>query len=97
MNRHIVVTLLIVAMAAVSCSGKEEAGMSTAGSPQETTTPEGATLVQKRCTICHTIERIVQADLDRSGWESTVDVMIDKGATLNDAERTAIIDYLAGK
>jgi cytochrome c5 len=87
-----------------SCGGKEEAGTTqgvsggeAAASVGSMSGPEGAALVQKRCTICHTIERVEAATLDRSGWERTVDVMIDKGATLTDAERNAVIDYLSRK
>ncbi len=87
--------ILIVA----SCGSKEEAGTGEAvsGSRTAVSGPDAAALIQRRCTICHTIERIDTVKLDRSGWEQTVDVMIDKGATLNDAERTAVIDYLSSK
>jgi hypothetical protein len=59
-----------------------------------TTTLDGATLVDERCTTCHTADRIMQADKDETGWTATVDRMIGYGAQLNDEERTALIDYL---
>jgi hypothetical protein len=56
---------------------------------------DGDMLVNERCTVCHTRERIDDADKDRDGWASTVDRMIGYGAELNDQEREAVIDYLA--
>jgi mono/diheme cytochrome c family protein len=97
MNRRIAVALLVVVMLAGACSGKEGAGTSAPVSPTGAAVSDGAALVQKRCTICHTIERIDTAKLDRSGWEETVNVMIDKGATLNDTERNTVIGYLSSR
>ncbi len=56
----------------------------------------GAELVDTRCTVCHTRERIDNASKDEAGWAATVDRMIGYGAQLNDAEREAVIAYLAG-
>jgi len=53
--------------------------------------------VQQQCATCHTIKRIDAANLDRAGWERTVDLMIDKGARLDEAERKIVIDYLSSR
>jgi len=37
-----------------------------------------------------------QAKLDRAGWETYVAMMIGRGAKLDEAERKAVIDFLAG-
>jgi len=67
-------------------------------------TPSGATggqsgagleLVNNKCTVCHTADRINQAKKDRAGWEQTVTRMRGKGAVLSDAEATQIVDYLS--
>jgi len=104
MGWRISLLLASVMLIVASCGGKEEAETGEAVSDSGTAMSggvvsgaDGAALVQRRCTICHPIERIDTAELDKSGWESTVDLMIDKGATLNDAERTAVIDYLSSK
>lgn len=57
----------------------------------------GAELVETRCTVCHSIDRINNASKDREGWAATVDRMIGNGANLNEAEREAVIDYLASR
>jgi len=56
----------------------------------------GEELVNTRCTVCHTRERIDAASKDRAGWEATVDRMISYGAQLTPEEREAVLDYLAG-
>jgi hypothetical protein len=56
---------------------------------------DGETLLQERCTVCHTLDRVMRAGHSALGWEQTVDRMMKRGAELNDEERTALIDYLA--
>ena len=58
------------------------------------TTLDGDALVNERCTVCHTRERIDAQDKDEAGWTATVDRMISYGADLDSAERQAVIDYL---
>lgn len=55
---------------------------------------DGNALVDERCTVCHSRERIDAADKDEAGWTETVDRMISNGAQLNDEERAAVIQYL---
>jgi cytochrome c5 len=57
-------------------------------------TLDGNALVDERCTVCHTRERIDQQDKDEAGWTETVDRMISYGADLDSAEREAVIQYL---
>ena len=61
------------------------------------TAPEGKAVMESRCADCHGVERILSASKDRSGWESTINRMMSKGATLNSEEKVALIDYLVGK
>ncbi len=60
-------------------------------------TPDIATLIDDRCTMCHTVDRIESEKGDAEDWTEIVDEMIGKGAKLNDEERAALIDYLAGE
>jgi cytochrome c5 len=55
----------------------------------------GAALVQERCTVCHSTERIQNSSKTRDEWENTVKRMIGKGAVLNSDEKDAVINYLA--
>lgn len=57
-------------------------------------TLDGNALIDERCTVCHTRDRIDQQDKDEAGWNATVDRMIGYGADLDSAERQAVINYL---
>jgi hypothetical protein len=73
-----------------------------AGQPTTATAPLSAddsanakSLLQERCTKCHTLERVEKATFDRAGWEKTIDRMMSKGAKINAEERKTLIDFLA--
>jgi cytochrome c5 len=55
----------------------------------------GKTLLEARCTVCHDLERVHKKKDDTEGWAKTVDRMRAKGARLDDAERAAVVSYLA--
>jgi cytochrome c5 len=57
--------------------------------------PSGEALLNARCTVCHTLERVHQKKVSRERWEEIVRVMQGKGAVLDGAEREALLDYLA--
>ncbi len=56
---------------------------------------DGKALMNERCTVCHSTDRIQAAKKDKAGWQATVTRMKGKGAILNDAETQALIDFLA--
>jgi cytochrome c5 len=59
---------------------------------------EGDLLVDEICTRCHSRTRVdMVAGRDRAGWEQTVERMIRNGASMTDAEKATIIDYLSGE
>lgn len=92
---------LLLVFAVMGCSGKSDSP-----TPQKSTTDglkkptskvgaEGKELVEIRCTVCHSPERIQTAQHDRAGWENTVGKMIGKGADLNQEERQKVVKYLS--
>ncbi len=66
-----------------------------AAAPAGAAALDGATLVDTRCSICHSTARIKSAHKTRDEWDQTVTRMIGKGAQLTDEEKAALIDYLA--
>jgi len=64
-----------------------------------TTSPGGASdgkaLMQERCTVCHSTDRITTAHKTADQWTSTVTRMISHGAQLNTQEQQTLITYLA--
>jgi cytochrome c5 len=63
--------------------------------PVETPALDGATLLETRCSVCHSADRPKQAKKTREQWDQTVARMIGKGAQLTEAEKTVLLDYLA--
>jgi cytochrome c2 len=64
-----------------------------------TTSPGGASdgkaLMQERCTVCHSTDRITTTHKTADQWTSTVTRMISHGAQLNTQEQQTLITYLA--
>jgi cytochrome c5 len=56
---------------------------------------EGESLLQERCTVCHSLSRVMQAQKTREKWEQTAARMVGKGAQLNAGEQATLIEYLA--
>jgi hypothetical protein len=66
--------------------------------PIELTTAPGRDVVEKYCSICHSLDYLTinSPILDRQGWISEVNKMINVfGAPINPYETAIIIDYLA--
>jgi cytochrome c5 len=111
MPRISTITLLAVlaaAFASAGCGGKKETAAAEPAGEQtslaaepyepEAETPAKAatkTLLEARCTVCHSLERVYKKKDDAEGWAKTVDRMREKGARLDDAERAAVAGYLA--
>ncbi|MCI5210445.1 MAG: hypothetical protein D3910_17030 [Candidatus Electrothrix sp. ATG2] len=57
-------------------------------------------LVEKKCSICHSIDRVYGADKTHSEWKQTVEKMMrysDQMNFLNQQEKETVIDYLANR
>jgi hypothetical protein len=63
--------------------------------PAEAPALDGATLLDTRCSVCHSADRPRQAKKTREQWDQTVTRMVGKGAQLTEAEKTVLLDYLA--
>lgn len=54
-------------------------------------------LLQSRCSSCHSSHLVETQSQSRSQWESMIDLMIWRGADLDQEERDLLINYLAEK
>src|SRR5258708_29390332 len=54
----------------------------------------GKRLVQDICAGCHGLESVTSQRASRQGWESTVDYMIQRGATMKEEDVRVVVDYL---
>jgi hypothetical protein len=63
--------------------------------PASTSALDGATLVQERCSVCHPLSRVEASNHTAAQWGTIVNTMIARGAQLNSAEKTAVVNYLS--
>jgi hypothetical protein len=95
MNKHtitlirIILPVLLIGTLLVSCGSSNTT--SSSGSS------DGQTLMQERCSVCHSTDRITSAHKTTAEWTTTVERMISHGAQLNAQEQQTLIDYLAAK
>jgi len=68
------------------------AGIAMTGGAEE----KGKELFEKKCGVCHPLDRALSKSKDREGWAKTVTRMKEtNGCAITDAEADAIVDYLA--
>lgn len=56
---------------------------------------DGQSLLEERCTSCHSTRRITSSHFNDAQWTMVVDTMINKGAQLSHQEQQILINYLA--
>ena len=84
--------------ASISTPASSGSSPSTPASSSGTTagsTADGQTLMQQRCTVCHSTGRITSAHMTAAQWQATVDKMINNGAQLTPQEEQTLVTYLA--
>lgn len=101
-NRTMVILVaacLVMMAVPVACNSGSpqptQAPSSTTAPPAETPALDGATLLETRCSVCHSADKPRQVKKTREQWEQTVTRMIGKGAQVTEAEKTVLVDYLA--
>jgi len=100
MNTVKLICLWLVIMAAlVACnagsSQPTQVPAAATAPPSEKPALDAATLLDTRCSTCHSADKAKQAQKTREQWVQTVTRMAGKGAQLTEAEKTALLDYLA--
>ena len=101
--------VLAFAFAATACTAEEPAtstdtesqdsGNDSGESSEEPADAESdpdRALVENKCSLCHTTERVWAADYDAAKWETTIDRMKANGLVITDEEYDQIVEYLAG-
>lgn len=101
--------LMLVALAgcAPAAEGPEAAEPPAAEQPTEEppaggtdaggSTAQGEALVQSKCSMCHTLDRVNSVKYDEAKWTETVERMVTNGAVLTAEEKTEIIAYLTAR
>ncbi|MBW2465840.1 MAG: hypothetical protein JRF02_00935 [Deltaproteobacteria bacterium] len=89
----ILVRGFIGALIIIGCISTVAEGDSTSSQESEPVSI-GASLLNERCTVCHSLKWVRQSRKDRGQWEETVSRMVQRGAWLNGGEREVLIEYL---
>ena len=56
---------------------------------------DGQTLLQERCTACHSLARIEGTGKDAEEWQATINRMVEKGAVLTEEEINLLSEFLS--
>ena len=88
-------TILVLLACNSDSSQQKQSPSTTVASSGDTTAPEGASLRETRCSVCHGAKKAKGAKKTRDQWDQTVTRMIGKGAKLTEAEKKILVDYLA--
>jgi len=80
---------LIAIITLMGCASMDKAIAENPSSPAM----QGKMLLEQRCTVCHSLDRVNAMNTDQAGWDKIIDRMIQKGAKLNAEERQKVIDY----
>ena len=73
----------------------DSSGTGDAGTATDESADPTAVLIESKCSLCHTTERVWAVDYDRATWAATVDRMKSNGLVITDDEYTQIVDYLS--
>jgi cytochrome c5 len=92
----IVILTLLLGVFVSACGGSTgEVAPTTAVNTDAKITLDGKTLLEERCTACHTLDRVESASKSAGGWGLNVREMVGKGAELNASEQEVLIEYLS--
>lgn len=85
--------LLVASLLVVSCSSGSGASADNAGG-RDVTDP-AKTLVDSKCSMCHSLDRVYSANKTREQWDTTMTRMKANGLVITDVDYASILDYLA--
>lgn len=86
----IALIVLLIGTILTACGSSGSSGTSSTGGGAD-----GLSLMQSRCSVCHSTDRITTAHMTTDQWKATVDRMISHGAQLTPAEEQTLVAYLA--
>ncbi len=82
---------LILGTFLISCGTSTATPIASTGG----STLDGQALMQQRCSVCHSLDRVTSAHKTFDQWTVTLQRMIAHGAQLNPQEEQALLAYLA--
>ena len=85
MKRWLAVLVIALSVLVAACGGDPPAGGSS----------DGQTLLETRCTACHSLTRVTSVRKTEAQWRVTVTRMVQRGARLSPEEENTLLTYLA--
>jgi cytochrome c5 len=90
-----ILLLIVLAGALLASCGSSSKPASAPAPSGGGSTADGQTLMQTRCSVCHSLDRVTSAHKTAAQWKTTVDRMINNGAQLSPSEEQVLVNYLA--
>ena len=90
-----ILLLLVTLGALLAACGSSSPAQTVTGGTTGGSTAAGQTLLQQRCSVCHSLSRVTSVQKNVAQWQATVDKMINNGAMLSPAEEQILVNYLA--
>jgi hypothetical protein len=91
--------ILLFTVMLSACSGNSSSSVSPTDvnptSQSGATVTDGQTLLDTRCTRCHSVAKVANIKADATQWQKVVTDMIKKGAVLSSDEEKVLVQYLA--
>ncbi len=76
-----------------ACGGGSSGSTGDAGG-RDTSDPAKA-VVDSKCSLCHSLDRVYSATKTKAEWETTVTRMKSNGLVITDSEYTQVIEFLS--
>lgn len=96
MKFTLVILMLLMSFIISACGGSAVDAPPTTDMDTGTETAlDGKSLLEQRCTKCHTLDRVERASMSAAEWGTNVREMVGKGAELNASEQEVLIEYLS--
>lgn len=54
-------------------------------------------IIEQKCSMCHSLDRITDASYDEAGWTEVVERMQKNGMSVTEDEKTQIIEALTAQ
>jgi cytochrome c5 len=99
-SNNVIIGIILLALAAgvilAACgTSSSPATSAPATSGNASSSLDGQALLQQRCSVCHSVNRVTAAHKSTDQWTNTVNRMVANGAQLSAPETRTLIDYLA--
>ncbi len=102
MKRYLIIGMSLLVIASIGCTGTQSSDVTTTTQAPATPAPTSAPvtsnakmLFEYACSECHSIDWPTSKRMNLTKWQSKVNDMVARGASLTDEEAALVAEYLA--